>query len=65
MDQAPIQEIDIHEGLESTLTILSHKLKAGSITVTREYDRTLPRRHHHDQIAQIVPLQTNRNPPNY
>ncbi|MGB6673652.1 MAG: hypothetical protein WBE34_14580, partial [Candidatus Nitrosopolaris sp.] len=25
------------------MTILSHKLKAGSITVTREYDRTLPR----------------------
>jgi signal transduction histidine kinase len=45
MDQAPIQEIDIHEGLESTLTILGHKLKAGSssITVIREYDRTLPR----------------------
>jgi signal transduction histidine kinase len=43
MDQAPIQEINIHEGLESTLTILSHKLKAGSITVIREYDRTLPR----------------------
>jgi nitrogen-specific signal transduction histidine kinase len=43
MDQAPIQEIDVHEGLESTLTILSHKLKSSSITVTREYDRTLPR----------------------
>ena len=43
MDQAPIQEIDVHEGLESTLTILGHKLKAGSITVIREYDRTLPR----------------------
>jgi len=43
MDQAPIQEIDVHEGLESTLTILGHKLKASSITVTREYDRTLPR----------------------
>jgi signal transduction histidine kinase len=44
MDQAPIQEIDVHEGLESTLTILSHKLKAGgSIAVTRDYDRTLPR----------------------
>ena len=43
LDQAPIQEIDVHEGLESTLTILGHKLKAGSITVTREYDRTLPR----------------------
>jgi signal transduction histidine kinase len=45
MDQSPIQEIVVHEGLESTLTILSHKLKSGSnnITVTREYDRTLPR----------------------
>jgi signal transduction histidine kinase len=44
MDQAPIQEIDVHEGLESTLTILSHKLKAGGgIAVTRDYDRTLPR----------------------
>ena len=43
MDQAPIQEIDVHEGLESTLTILGHKLKAGSITLTRKYDRTLPR----------------------
>ena len=42
MGQAPIQEIDVHEGLESTLTILSHKLKSSSITVTREYDRTLP-----------------------
>jgi signal transduction histidine kinase len=47
MDQAPTQEIDVNEGLESTLTILGHKLKRGnsssSITVTREYDRTLPR----------------------
>ena len=38
MDQAPIQEIDVHDGLESTLTILGHKLKAGGgITVIREY----------------------------
>jgi len=43
MDQAPIQEIDVHEGLESTMTILSHKLKTGNIKITREYDRTLPR----------------------
>ena len=27
--RAPVQEIDIHEGLESTLTMLSHKLKGG------------------------------------
>ncbi len=42
MDQAPIQEIDVHEGLESTLIILRSKLKHG-ITVHREYDRDLPR----------------------
>ena len=42
MDQAPLQEVDVHEGLENTLIILSHKLK-GSVEVTREYDRSLPR----------------------
>ncbi len=38
--RAPLQEIDIHEGLDSTLTMLSHKLK--SVTLEREYDRSLP-----------------------
>lgn len=42
MDQAPLQEIDLHEGLENTLTILGHKLKRG-VTVTRAYDQSLPR----------------------
>ena len=41
MDQSPMQEIDIHEGLESTLTMLGHKLK--NVTVLREFDRSLPR----------------------
>jgi signal transduction histidine kinase len=41
MDQAPIQDIDVREGLESTLTILGHKLR--SINVTREYATNLPR----------------------
>lgn len=41
MDQAPVQEVDVHEGLESTLTLLKHKLK--NVTLTRDYDRTLPR----------------------
>ena len=27
MDQATLQEIDVHEGIEATLTILNHKLK--------------------------------------
>ena len=40
MDQAPLQEVDIHEGLENTLTMLHHKLK--DITITRDYDRSLP-----------------------
>ncbi len=42
LDQAPIQEVDVHEGLENTLVILRHKLKKG-INVTREYARDLPR----------------------
>ena len=42
MDQTPLQEIDVHEGLESTLTMLGHKLKDG-VEVTREYDPNLPR----------------------
>ena len=41
MDQAPWQEIDVHEGIENTLIILGHKL--GNVTVTRDFDRTLPR----------------------
>jgi signal transduction histidine kinase len=43
MDQAPLQEINIHEGLDSTLTILTHKLKQGNVVVKREYDCDIPR----------------------
>jgi len=42
MDQAPIQDVDIHEGLDNTLVILRNKLQAG-ITVHREYGTDLPR----------------------
>jgi signal transduction histidine kinase len=38
MDQAPVQNVDIVKSLESTLTILNHKLKKG-VTVNREYER--------------------------
>jgi signal transduction histidine kinase len=41
MDQSPMQEIDIHEGIESTLTMLNHKLK--NVTVVRAFDRSVPR----------------------
>src|SRR6202451_1592925 len=36
MDQAPVQNVDIVKGLESTLTILNHKLKHG-VAVQRDY----------------------------
>ena len=42
MDQSGEKEIDLHEGLENTLTMLHHDLKNG-INVRREYDRSLPR----------------------
>jgi signal transduction histidine kinase len=42
MDQAAMKEIDLQQGLENTLIILSHKLKCG-ITVVREYAENLPR----------------------
>jgi signal transduction histidine kinase len=41
MDRAPLQTVDVHELLEATLTMLSHKLGEG-IKVVREYDRNLP-----------------------
>jgi signal transduction histidine kinase len=43
MDQAGAQRIDLHKGLDNTLLILKHKLKAKNITVTREYAENLPR----------------------
>jgi signal transduction histidine kinase len=38
MDQSPVQNIDVVKGLETTLTILHHKLKRG-VTVNRDYQR--------------------------
>ena len=42
LDQAPILEVDVHEGLENTLIIMQHKLKQG-ISIKREYAPNLPR----------------------
>jgi len=42
MDQAPLQEIDVHKGIESTLTMLTHQLKRG-VEIVRDYDHDLPR----------------------
>jgi signal transduction histidine kinase len=43
MDQAALQEIDVHEGIDATLTILGHKLKHTQIAVHRDYADDLPR----------------------
>jgi signal transduction histidine kinase len=42
LDQAPVLEVDVHDGLENTLVIMQHKLKQG-VTVKREYSPGLPR----------------------
>jgi signal transduction histidine kinase len=36
-----MQEIDVHDGIESTLTMLGYKLK--NVTVLRAFDRSAPR----------------------
>ena len=43
MDRAPHQEIDVRDGLKSTLIMLSHKIKErGNITVVKDFDDSLP-----------------------
>lgn len=40
MDQAPIQSVDINQGLDDTLMVMRHKLR--DVDVTRTYDPQLP-----------------------
>ena len=42
MDQDPMQNVDVHKGIDDTITILGSKLKRG-IEVVRDYDPDLPR----------------------
>lgn len=41
LDQAPVQNVDIHQGLNNTLLMLNSRLKKG-VTVHREYAENLP-----------------------
>lgn len=43
MDQAPEQEVDVHDGIQSTLIIMAYKLRKNNIDVTRNFDSDLPR----------------------
>jgi signal transduction histidine kinase len=42
MDRGGVVTVDVHEGLESTLVMMGHKLKHTKIHVEREYDKSLP-----------------------
>jgi signal transduction histidine kinase len=42
LDKAPLEEIDVHSGLENTLVIFSHKFKKG-VKVVRDYGHNLPK----------------------
>jgi signal transduction histidine kinase len=41
MDRGDLVEVDLHEGLETTLVVLGYKLKHTAIEVVRDYDRAL------------------------
>jgi len=43
MDRGGLVEVDLHEGIETTLTVLAHKLKHTQIEVVRDYDPSLGR----------------------
>lgn len=42
LDQAPVQSVDVHEGLNNTVIMLRSKLKEG-ISLNREYDDRVPK----------------------
>jgi signal transduction histidine kinase len=43
MDRGELLELDLHEGLETTLAVLGHRLKHTNIEVVRAYDKQLPK----------------------
>jgi signal transduction histidine kinase len=43
MDRGALVEVDVHEGLDTTLTVLGYKLRHAGVELVREYDRALPR----------------------
>ncbi len=52
LDEADLQIADLHEGLDSTLTLVHHELK-NRITVIKEYGDIKPVRCHPNQINQV------------
>jgi signal transduction histidine kinase len=42
MDRAAVEDVDVHDGLESTRLMLKYRIKHEPVTVERTYDRSLP-----------------------
>jgi len=54
IDTATLREMDLHESIETSLTILGHKLKQSRARVEREFDRTLPHiRTYGSELSQV------------
>jgi signal transduction histidine kinase len=43
MDRGDLVEVDLHEGLETTIAVLGHRLKHTNIQIERAYDKELPK----------------------
>jgi signal transduction histidine kinase len=43
MDRGELVEVDLHEGLKTTIAVLGHRLKHTSIEIVRRYDPELPK----------------------
>ena len=53
-DTTTLREIDLHESIETSLTILGHKLKQSRARVQRDFDRSLPRiRSYGSELSQV------------
>jgi signal transduction histidine kinase len=42
MDRGELVQVDVHEGLKTTLVVLGYKLKHTSIQVVKQFDKSLP-----------------------
>jgi signal transduction histidine kinase len=52
LDEAEVKAVDLHQGIESTLVLIAHLLKAG-ITVEKRYGELPPVECHPNQINQV------------
>jgi signal transduction histidine kinase len=43
MDRGELLELDVHEGIQTTLAVLGHRLKHTEIEVVRDYDKEIPK----------------------